>query len=265
MLLLWATDVHLNFLPQPDGSREFGAEVRKAHPDADGIVITGDIGECQNFLPLIEEFTAGVGLPVWYILGNHDAYNGSVRAMKYKALHHDGKAKWLVREELVELAPGVALVGHDGWYDARFGEPTRSRVLMSDFFAVQEMSGRGGQSLLDAARKLGDEAAQEARVLLLSAIGKGYKRIFFATHVPPYALATWHQGKLSDGQWLPWMSCRAMGEMLDEVTEANPDVDFTTLCGHTHSEGVYRRSPNLLVLTGHSEYRQPRVCGTFTF
>ena len=236
------------------------------HPDLGAVVATGDIGEYPNFVSLIQQFADGVGAPVYFVLGNHDAYNGSIKGMLAKAFAMDHeRARWLVTERLVELAPGVALVGHDGWWDARYGEPLRSQVVMNDFLLIRELRNKTHSEIIETARKIADKFADEARVLLEEAVAKGYKRIVFATHVPPYAQATWHEGQMSDAHWLPWMSNRAMGEMLDDVTGTHPDVEFTVLCGHTHSSGRYERSPNLVVLTGHSEYRAPRVCGTFTF
>lgn len=264
MRLVWCTDVHLNFLPK-GGDHCFGEGVRTDFPDVDGVLLTGDIGECPNFIGHLDEFQKGVGVPVWYILGNHDAYGGGVDEMKAKAHAHDNPmVRYLEKERLVELAPSVALVGTDGWYDARNGEPKRSNVLMSDFYHIREMI-HGGvkRSNIETARDIADASAKVALVLLSEAIEKGYKTIFFATHVPPYALSAWHEGKISDSHWLPWMSNRVMGTVIDDVAGQNPDVTFTVLCGHTHSAGKYQRHPNVIVLTGHAQYKFPRVCGDF--
>ena len=264
MRLVWCTDVHLNFLPEK-GISEFASRIRAEFPDLTGVVLSGDIAECPTFAALLEEFQAGLQVPVWFVLGNHDAYDGSVAEMKAKAhAITNPMVHYLVKKRLVELAPGIALVGHDGWYDARNGEPLRSNVILNDFFAIREFSGHWGSSILSIARRIADASAEEARGLLEEAIAKGYKTLFFATHVPPYALSSWHNGDISNASWLPWMSSRAMGEMLDEVLGAHPDVSVTVLCGHTHSSGKYQRAPNLTVLTGHSEYGSPRVCGDFT-
>jgi len=260
--LAWVSDPHLNFLPK-GGPKQFGKKVRADHPDLDMVVVTGDIAECPNFEPLLEQFANGVNAPVHFVLGNHDAYGGGISEMQIKAAEMDGLSRWLPKTQLVELTPSTALVGHDGWYDARFGFQMRSRVVLSDFTWIREFAGLHGELLRQNIQRFADQAAAEARGLLESAIEKGYKNIFFATHVPPYAQAAWHQGEMSDGHWLPWMSSRVMGEMLNEVSGAHPDVMFTVLCGHTHSEGKFRAAPNLVVLTGHSEYKFPRVCGVF--
>jgi len=264
MILPWITDPHLNFL-KDDGPKKFGAIVREDHPGLNAVVITGDIGEHPDFVAILEQFAEGADVPVYFILGNHDAYGGSIKTMRHQAEAMTGAARWLVKERLVELAPGVALVGHDGWYDGRFGEPFRTKVVLNDFLVIRELRNRTQVEIVNIVRKLADTFSDEARVLLDEAIAKGYKRILFATHVPPYAQATWHRGQMSDGNFLPWMSNRSMGEMLDDVSGTHPDVEFTVICGHTHSSGRYQRAPNLLVLTGHSEYGDPRVSDTFNF
>lgn len=265
MRLVWCTDPHLKHLP-PAGPKVFGERVRRDHPDLDGVLVTGDIAECDSFLPLLDEFQKGLDAPVWYVLGNHDAYGGSVSEMKAKAhAHTNAKTLYLEKEKLVELSPGVALVGHDGWYDARNGDPIRSNVALNDFLYIREFFGHWGHSLISVARRIADADAEEACGLLEAAVTRGYKRILFATHVPPYAQSAWHMGEVSNAHWLPWMSNRVLGEVLDVLARDNPDVSFTVLCGHTHSAGRYQRHANVEVLTGHSEYGDPRVSGTFEF
>jgi Icc protein len=272
MRLVWCTDPHLNFLPE-GGAKAFGQGVLQDYPDLDGVLLSGDIGEFPNFLPLLDDFQKGLGKPVWYILGNHDAYQGSIAGMKAKAhAHTNPMTRYLVKEKLVELTPGiegldpsVALVGHDGWYDARNGDPKRSNVILSDFHWIKEFRGKWENAIIAVARMVADAAAAEALTLLEAAVAKGYKRIVFATHVPPYAQSAWHAGQMSDKNWLPWMSAQSMGDTIDRVANANPDVFFTVLCGHTHGAGRYQRQENVEVLTGHAEYRAPRVCGDFTF
>lgn len=39
----------------------------------------------------------------------------------------------------------------------------------------------------------------------------------------------------------------------------HPDRRLTVLCGHTHSPGVFRPAPNILVRTGGAEYGAPRI------
>lgn len=265
MRLVWLTDVHLNFLFGRGGSKAFGEYVKEEHPTADGAVITGDIAEFDNFEKLIENFAEGFSKPVWFVLGNHDAYGGSIEAMRKNAARLKGLARYLPSEQLVQVGDGVALVGHDGWYDARFGDPKRSQVVLNDFLCVKELKFSRGEVLFMKLREIADAGAVEARGLIEAAIAAGNKKVVFATHVPPFAQAAWHEGQMSDKHWLPWMSSKAMGDMLNEVAGANPDVEFLVLCGHTHGAGTYQHCENLLVRTGHSVYRVPRVSDVFDF
>lgn len=263
--ILWITDPHLNFLYGRGGAKAFGDLVKEENPDADGAVITGDIAEFDNFDKLIENFADGFGKPVWFVLGNHDCYNGSIAAARKNAARLKKLARYLPSEQLVQLAEGVALVGHDGWYDARFGDPKRSQVVLNDFIYIKELKFSRGEALFWKLREIADAGAVEARGLIEAAIDAGNKKIVFATHVPPFAQAAWHEGQMSDKHWLPWMSSRAMGETLNELAGTHPDVEFMVLCGHTHSSGTYQHCANLVVHTGHSAYRYPRVCGVFDF
>lgn len=276
MELVWLTDIHLNFLHR-GGSAIFGKYVRQEHPRADALVVSGDIGEYHNFAPLIEEFAGGFNGPVWFITGNHDSYRGSISGMKTISAECSGKARWLQSQGMVELSSSAVLVGHDGWYDASFGDPYGSNVVMSDFSQIKELRLAGMSAhwqnrnvnpltpVVAALQELGRVAAEESELLLKSALDKGYKQVVFATHVPPFIQATWHLGKHSEPNWLPWMSSEQMGVMLRKMARNHSDVEFTVLCGHTHSSGTFQAEPNLKVLTGKSEYGHPQVSGVFHY
>ena len=259
MKLAWVTDPHLSFLKR-DGDRSFGARVRAEHPDLDAIVVTGDIAEYATFTRHIERFAEGAEATVWFVLGNHDAYGASIAKARARAAAHTGRARWLPGSGPVSLGAGTWLVGHDGFYDGRHGLGIASRVVLSDFLYIEDLA-RAGPDLLRRVQALADAAADEASATLDAADAAGAARIVFATHVPPFAEAAWHEGAISDGHWLPWMSSKAMGDMLLEKATAHRDVALEVLCGHTHGRGEARIAANLLVRTGDSEYRDPRVCG----
>ena len=61
MRLPWITDPHLNFL-KGEGPKDFGQRVREEIPDLNAVLLTGDIGEHQNFVKLTEKFAEGVKL-----------------------------------------------------------------------------------------------------------------------------------------------------------------------------------------------------------
>lgn len=85
------------------------------------------------------------------------------------------------------------------------------------------------------------------------------KKVIVLTHVPPFREATWHEGHVSNDDWLPYFSCKAVGDVLVKVMESRPDCHLTVLCGHTHGGGVATILPNLQVITGAAVYGHPKI------
>ena len=276
----WLTDPHLNFLRAPGAQEEFGRYVDNDLQEFENpiVVITGDIAECPSFGPFLYAFARGLNekrkIPVYYVLGNHDAYGSSIEKMKENARSTNNFAKkegvpllWLTEAGVIELTKEIALVGHDGWYDAHFGDALRSGVDMADFYLIEDFSylDKSGErqkmhhlAIIEKARYLGERSAIEAEPALVAA-AKKYKHVIFATHVPPFKEACIHQGQVSDPNWLPWFSNRALGLRLVEIAYEYPDTFFEVLCGHTHSPGLVTILPNLVVRTGGAKYGVPDV------
>ena len=74
MKLAWATDVHLNFLTTM-ARRRFLEPIRE---QADALVVTGDIAESNSLGAMLMVMDSLVGRPIYFVLGNHDFYKGSV-------------------------------------------------------------------------------------------------------------------------------------------------------------------------------------------
>jgi hypothetical protein len=254
--LVWITDPHLNFI-RAEQAAALAAALRP-RTRADAVLFTGDIGEAESFAGFIEHFADHAGLPIWFILGNHDAYGDSLAGARATAASMTG---WLTGSPPIAIGDRVVLTGQDGWYDARLGDPIGSTVVLNDFFLVGEYHCLGRAEIVELCGRLGDRAASEARRQIDAALATGARRVVFATHVPPWADACWHEGRISDKNWLPWFTCQAMGAVLDAAAAARPDVDFLVLCGHTHGSGRARRAANLEVLTGGAVYGAPGVSG----
>jgi len=77
--------------------------------------------------------------------------------------------------------------------------------------------------------------------------------------VPPFEGACWHNGSISNKNWLPYSSCKAVVDALLAGMENKPDKQMTVLCGHTHSAGIYNPQPNIIVRTGAAEYGVPQA------
>ena len=265
MRLVWITDPHLDFLP-PIGSVKFAEWVRKTS-HAHAAVITGDIGEYPSLTNVLTLFAMAFKKPVYFVLGNHDHYRGSFEKVSQAAhIIHESELPlfWLDKAGVVELTPDTALVGNGGWYDARSGNPEGSNVLMSDFTIIDDFKRLGSpEARIQKCREVSARLTEEARPVLIEAAQK-YKNVYFATHVPPFREACWHRGKISNSDWLPWFTNLTLGAMLADVASDHPQTQFTVLCGHTHSPGLYQHLDNLLVCTGKAEYHNPQVSRVFT-
>lgn len=267
----WLTDVHLNFLDDR-GRRRFMKSLARQSPDA--LLVGGDVGESPSVVQYLRQMAEVVCRPIYFVLGNHDFYQGSIRRTRRAVDQMAAGSDHLVYLStcgVVELTPTTALVGHDGWGDGRLGDFHRSNVLLNDFFLIEELTGFSAKSgglgrppLEERLQALGDEAADHFARLLPEAF-EDHRRVVALTHVPPFREAAWHQGKYSDDDWLPFFACKAVGDVLLDVMRARPDRELLVLCGHTHGSGQTQALDNLRVLTGGAEYRYPTIQQVFEF
>ena len=258
--LAWATDVHLNFL-SASGMDAFCAALQREEPDA--ILITGDIAEAPTVEPLLSIVAAELKTPIYFVLGNHDFYRGSigrVREAVVELCRRSAWLSWLPAAGVVPLGRDTALIGVDGWSDGRLGDYVRSPVMLNDYVLIAELAGLTRAARLERLNALGDAEAARLSELLGEALGS-YRRVIVATHVPPFKEACWHEGRISNDDWLPHFSCRATGEVLRRAALERPDRKIRVLCGHTHGSGTADVLPNLKVITGGAEYGEPRVQG----
>jgi predicted phosphohydrolase len=259
---LWLTDIHLNFLT-PAGVADFLDRLVREVPD--GLFVGGDIGEAPPLAAYLRCFLECLPCPIYFVLGNHDYYRGSiagVRKVVGELCRQYPLLVYLSASEAVELTPRLALVGHDGWGDGRTGDYERSDVMLNDYFLIEELALHDKQSRLPLLQRLGDEAADHMRRVLPPALAR-YDEVIVLTHVPPFREACWYAGRISDDEWSPHFTCMAMGKALLEIMEAHPHRKITVLCGHTHSGGETRIRDNLVVLTGGAEYGRPTVQRVF--
>jgi 3',5'-cyclic AMP phosphodiesterase CpdA len=271
----WLTDIHLNFVAN-ERVAELAGNVRRLAIDS--VLVGGDIGEAPNFAAFLDELARRIARPVYFVLGNHDFYRGSIAAVREEARRLSRTRRgitWLPDVDFVELTAGTALVGHDAWGDGRAADFLKSDVMFNDYWLIDELApGRGDvqgsaaniafddapsrQRLLRKLNELGDEAAAHfARVLAKAA--DRCRHIVVLTHVPPFREACWFEGRPTDDNWAPHLACVAAGSVLRDFMRQHPDRTMTVLCGHTHGGGGAQILDNLVVLTGTATYGDPVV------
>lgn len=262
--LLWLTDPHFNFLKQDDATFRFMQYLVKENPDADGLVITGDISSGEMIETHLKQISQGFSGPIYIITGNHDYYHSSFKEVdkmvaevtkEYPNLH------WLQNGNI--YLPSFSIVGAGGWYDARVGN-TKTNVELSDFTAIEDLwCGINYRDLIiDKVRKRADKEAEQLDKNLFTEItDTDADTVLVATHVSPFPNSCWHEGKLSDRDWLPWFCSIATGNVLDKYAESFPEKKYVVLCGHSHSSGIYTRSKNLVIYSGGARYYYPELAG----
>ena len=258
--LAWATDVHLNFLTAR-GVDVFCESL--AHQTADAVLLTGDIAEAPSLGGLLSAVASALRIPIYFVLGNHDFYHGGIPEVREAVVdlcRRSEHLRWLPAMGVVTLAPDVALVGVDGWADGRLGDYARSPVMLNDYVLIAELTGLSHGARLARLSQLGDDEAARLSGPLAEALER-HRRVIVATHVPPFKEACWHEGKISNDDWLPHFTSRAVGDVLRRAALAHPDRKIRVLCGHTHGAGTAEILPNLKVVTGGAEYGEPEVQG----
>jgi 3',5'-cyclic AMP phosphodiesterase CpdA len=260
MKLAWLTDIHLNFL-RPAALEAFLETL--AGTVADAFVITGDIAEAHDVARHLNAIDNAVQRPVYFVLGNHDFYRGSiadVRNTVQQLCAMCPNLHWLPDAGGVPLTDESCLVGHDGWGDGRLGDYYGTDVLLNDFGLIGEFDGfdEAKDKRLAKMHALGHESAAYLRAVLPGALAR-FRHVVVATHVPPFRESCWHEGQVSNDDWLPFFTCKAVGDVLAEAMAAAPDRTMTVLCGHTHGGGETEILPTLRVLTGGARYGNPVV------
>jgi len=260
MKLIWISDPHLEF-PTDKVVRTFIAKI--AGEKADALLITGDISNALRI-----EYTLGLlatlPCPIYFVLGNHDFYEGSfasVEAIVKETCCQHPNLIHLGRGEIVRLADEISLIGHRGWADGRAGLGARSAARLNDHVLIQNLIRTDPAELFAILNALGDQSSEYIKVTAAAALSS-CQLLIIATHAPPFLEASLYQGKPSEPAFAPHFVNLAMGHVLLEVARPNPEKMITVLCGHTHHQALYSPLPNLTVKVAGAEYNRPMIAET---
>lgn len=262
MKFAWLTDIHLNFLDE-ECRQIFYGDINATGCDA--ILISGDIAEALSLRKLLNEMSEQVKKPIYFIVGNHDYYRGNIDDVRkqLKELSSSNKSLyWLPATGLQFISSDTILIGQDGWADGRLGNYQDSPVRLNDSRIIADLIQAnllGRQQLLQKMQALADSDAHALKSDLNEAVAQQPQKIIVLTHVPPFREACQHMGQISDDNYLPYFSSKAMGDVLLPVAKDNPSIEFLVLCGHTHSNALYQAYSNLTVKAGTAEYCKPTV------
>lgn len=258
MKILWATDIHLNFVNSVKLDA-FCYKITALNPDA--VLVGGDIAESGSLINILSTLEGKIKCPIYFVLGNHDYYHSSISGVREKIQKRTNSSSYLhylTNTGIVKLTPDTCLIGHDSWSDGRNGDYSNSNVRLNDYVLIKELANLDDQARLKKLNQLGDESAIFFREQLSQAL-PNFQHILILTHVPPFSEACWHEGDLSNDDFLPHFSCKAAGDVFIEMMSKHPNKNMTILCGHTHSGGFSQILPNISVRTGGAVYGQPNI------
>jgi len=263
MKLIWLSDLHLEFVGAFQ-FRTFLEQVVAEKPDA--VLITGDISNgrmIEYHLGLLADM---VPYPIYFVLGNHDFYLGSIAEVdalvRTICARHINLIE-LGHGEIIPLGKTAALIGHRGWADGRAGVGSRSTVRLNDHQYITDLREPDPHRLFAILNRLGDESADCIRSIAPKALETA-QHLFIATHVPPFAEAALYQNKPSDPAFAPHFVNIVMGRAIRDLAREHPDKTITVLCGHTHHRAIYSPASNLKVEVAGAEYHNPQVADILT-
>ncbi len=274
MRITWCTDIHLDLVFDLVGNERFISEskvqafcakVMATKPDC--VVITGDISQASSLeihLMWLEMYLPGI--KVFFVLGNHDFYSGSILSVRAMVDKYDGtmtRTCWLNKMGVVKLTDKTALVGHDGWYDGGYANWFRSlpNLKIGDYDLIADFRFQPPLLMHKLMNDLSQQAADHIDEHVVAAAKAGFPHVLFATHVPPFR----ENSRSPDGSmspehsWLPVMASRRAGDALKLTAQDFPETKFLCLSGHTHTAWEQDYGPNLKCLTGKSVYGSPHL------
>jgi 3',5'-cyclic-AMP phosphodiesterase len=260
MRLAWITDPHLTHCSLTAWDHLVG---RVQSSGCDAVVISGDMSEGEDVVFQLRRMADAFAVPIHFVLGNHDFYHSSLKRTLLavrQATAADPRLHYLTDLSPLTLAPGVAMVGEDGWGDASEGDYARSPVRLNDFRLIDDFyltSHSLWQSMLS---ELGRQSAERLKLKLAAAL-QNHSHVLVVTHVPPFRQACWYQGRTTDDHWAPFFVCGQNGAVLCEAATHHAGAKLDVICGHTHSGGVAQMCENLRVTTAGAEYGHPELAG----
>lgn len=274
MRLAWATDIHLDFITNPQSPVAssnnldvFCNLLKREDPDA--LIISGDISLAAFLKDHLLALESRIQRPIFFVLGNHDFWGGSFDSVRKNVTSFSNSSdylKYLSTSSYTMLTQDVALVGHDGWYDGFYGDPRMSAAAMNDWELISDLlkarTSFGLEGVLLASRQQALLAANHVADSIKKAILKKPKKIIVVTHVPPFTDPL-DKSALDKNDLYPWYSSKTMGDMLLTAAKNNPQIDFEVFCGHVHEECNKAILKNLFLHVGGAEYSSPRTQGTF--
>lgn len=250
---VWYTDTHLNWA-MPWNKFRFVKRIEAENPT--GVFLTGDISHGISIKWDLNYLAKHLDIPIYFVLGNHDYHY-----RKMENVHNDIRElcdrhpnlHWMTESAPISLNHKTAIIGTEGWYDARVGDPkwlkyTLDWFVTSDFRKLANMEAR-----IAKFRELADSSALLIKNKLEEAL-QTHKTVYILTHYPPWQQATRDTGTFMERFWLPYNVNISMGKTLEQVMENYKKKKIVVLAGHTHTDAWIHISKKIECKVNRAKY-----------
>lgn len=211
------------------------------------------------------------------VMGNHDFWYGNwdeTRDKVQSVLSANGSSL-LDREPNPIQMENVAIVGDSCWYDAMAGNSLSSRLVMNDWFFIENFSqdsyntGSGYYTNFGSHSLNRNSIISRIRVesnkrnmILSNKIGMACEKsdkILILTHFPPWEKACLYKGMKTDPDYIPFYCNSSLGMEIEMIATKYPDKKFEVLAGHTHDKFDGKIASNVRCRVAAAKYGSPKV------
>lgn len=256
---LWITDPHFNF-SSPEQNKKFLEHVKGYNPA--GIFLTGDISTGRELSSHLKLILGILDCPIYFVLGNHDYYRSSFAHIDYEMSYlskRHGNLHYLNNEDPISLSEKVAVIGHNGWYDAGWRTPVFPFVFWADWYFIHDFRFHDSNADRMSLMKYKAEVATENLKIKLEKSLKTHHTTYLLTHFPPWPEKIDKWGGLVETFWKPYNSCKVAADMISSVMKKHPDQKLIILAGHTHRQRYENISHNIELRVGAGSHKKSQV------
>ncbi len=251
---LWYTDTHLDKVA-PWTLMRFIYHIRNQNPN--GVFLTGDISTGPMLCSHLRLMAKFIKCPIYFVLGNHDYHFTSIKKQheNLRALRQEyPNLIWLTESDIIDLNHEVGLIGTEGWYDARLGNPNYLKysfdwVLTKEFRNLPNIKSR-----VEVFRELSSKSCDFIRDQLERALDQDFKTVYILTHFPPWKEATRDEGTILEPFYLPYNVNLALGQTIEKVMKERKKRNVTVLAGHTHTDAWIHVARNIECKVNKAKY-----------
>lgn len=232
---VWYTDTHLNWA-LPWNKIRFVNRIKEENPA--GVFLTGDISHGISIKWDLEYLAKHLDIPIYFVLGNHDYHYRKMESVHNdvtKLVYKYSNLFWLTKAPVISLNHKTALIGVEGWYDARVGDPKYLKYTLDSWVMPDFRKLPNAEARLEKFRELAYNSTIFIKNQLELAL-QNHKTVYLLTHYPPWKQATRDEGTFMEKFWLPYNTNIIMGNIIEEVMSNYKKKKVIVLAGHTHTD-----------------------------